>query len=67
MGVKYYFIRYGGYGKEEYTECIDVHPFRFIHDKNANQANKVFGMIRLIDWKVISLEEYELWLFLNVK
>lgn len=64
--LKYYWVSYkhDSYDKQL---CTDIHPFQFI-DSLQRLKPIHYGSVtsyRLVDWKLIDVEEYILWEKLN--
>lgn len=61
----YYWIRYSLPSGKITTTCIKQHPFHFIHNLNYDPACTIMEECTLIDWKVITRMDYDVWTSIN--
>lgn len=65
--LKYYWVLYSE-KTHPYTACTSMHPFQFIHELNT-RCNEILAetYYHLENWKLITVEEYNLYQELNNK
>lgn len=62
---KYYWIEYTAPSGQSIDICTTKHPFQFIYNKNLDPVTKQWTKMKLLNWKQITKEEFEMWLVLN--
>ena len=61
----YYWIHYTAPIGHSVETCTTRHPFQFIHSKNLDPITNDWPKMKLLNWKQITKEEFEIWITLN--
>lgn len=71
---RYWWMQYKSATSDQVQEtCEDIHPFLWIHTKTEEYNNRpvptafqrLLGSYKLVNWKLITDTEYNLWQELN--
>ena len=62
---KYYWIHYTAPSGNSVETCTIRHPFQFIYSKNLDPITNEWPKMKLLNWKQITKEEFDIWMSLN--